>query len=393
MENPLIAPMQPHASTIFSEMSALAQRTDSVNLGQGFPDVQGPDMLVDLACAALRAGHNQYAPRTGVPELRRAIAAHQRRFYDLEIDPDTEVLVTAGATEALAAAILAMVAPGDEVVTFEPYFDSYPAMVARAGGVLRTVPLRFPDHAVDEAALAAAFSERTRMVLLNTPHNPTGKVFTRAEMELVADLAVRHDAWIVTDEVYEHLVLDGTPHLPMATLPQVADRTLTISSAGKTFSMTGWKVGWVTGPATGVAAVAALKQWLTFTASGPFQYAIAEGLAMDDAGYAALTTELRARRDQLLGGLGDLGVTTNRPTSTYFAIADFARFGLRQALAEMPRFAEEHGVVGVPTCVFATEAEAETSRTLVRLAFCKREEVVAEGLRRLAAAVDRLDTD
>lgn len=384
--------MEPYASTIFSEMSALALRTDSVNLGQGFPDVQGPGFLVDLACEAIRAGHNQYAPRSGVPELRRAIAEHQRRFYGLEVDPETEVLVTTGATEAIAAAILAMVRPGDEVVTFEPYFDCYPAMVARAGGVLRTVPLRFPDHALDESALAAAFSDRTRMVLLNTPHNPTGKVFTREELQVVADLAVRHDAWIVTDEVYEHLVLDGTPHVPMATLPEVADRTLTMSSAGKTFSMTGWKVGWVTGPEAAVAAVTSMKQWLTFTASGPFQYAVAEGLGMDDAGYATLTTELTARRDQLLTGLAGLGVPTNRPSSTYFAIADFSRFGMRQALTEMTSFAEEHRVVGVPAAAFVTGAEEiEAAGPLVRLAFCKREDVVAEGLRRLASAADRVD--
>lgn len=386
MDNPLVETMEPYASTIFSEMSELASRTGAVNLGQGFPDIQGPDFLVDLACDAIRAGHNQYAPRSGVPELRRAIAEHQRRFYGLDVDPDTEVLVTAGATEAIAATILAMVRPGDEVVTFEPYFDCYPAMVARAGGILRTVPLHFPDHALDEAALAAAFSDRTRLVLLNTPHNPTGKVFTREEMAVVAELAVRHDAWIVTDEVYEHLVLDDAPHIPMATLPEVADRTLTMSSAGKTFSMTGWKVGWVTGPAAGVEAVTSMKQWLTFTTSGPFQYAVAEGLGMDDAGYAELTTELRARRAQLLTGLAQLGVPTNRPASTYFALADFSGFGMRQALTEMPGFAEEHGFVGVPAAAFVTGPEVEAAGPLVRLAFCKREEVVTAGLERLAAA-------
>ncbi|GAB47189.1 aminotransferase class I/II-fold pyridoxal phosphate-dependent enzyme [Mobilicoccus pelagius] len=389
MENPLVPVMAPYASTIFSEMSALALRTNSVNLGQGFPDVEGPQFLVDLACEAIRGGQNQYAPRTGLPELRRAIADHQRRFYGLDVDPETEVLVTAGATEGIAAAILALVRPGDEVVTFEPYFDCYPPMVARAGGTLRTVPLRFPDHAVDEQALATAFSDRTRLVVLNTPHNPTGKVFTRDELRLIAELARRHDAWILTDEVYEHLVLDDTPHVPMATLPEAADRTLTMSSAGKTFSMTGWKVGWITGPAEGLAAVTSMKQWLTFTTSGPFQYAIAHGLAMDDAAYAVTADELRARRDQLLTGLADLGIRTNHPEATYFVLADLSPLGLDDALTGTTAFAEEHGVVGIPAASFVTGAEVEATAPLVRFAFCKREEIIAEGLRRLGAVLGR----
>lgn len=386
MESPLIPAMEPYASTIFSEMSALAARTGAVNLGQGFPDAEGPAFLVEAACRAIREGHNQYAPRSGVPELRRAIADHQRRFYGLDIDPDTQVLVTMGATEAIAAAILALVEPGDEVVAFEPYYDSYPAMVARAGGTLRTVRLRFPDFAIDEAELADAFSDRTAMVLLNTPHNPTGKVFTPEELALIADLAARHDAWIVTDEVYEHLGLDGPAHVPMATLPQAADRTLSISSAGKTFSMTGWKVGWITGPAEGVAAVTSVKQWLTFTGPATFQYAIAEGLAQDDAGYAQLVDELRGRRTLLLDGLAAAGVPANHPASTYFAIADLSPLGVQQAVTEMASFAETHGVVGVPIAAFHSgDAVAETG-PLVRFAFCKQDAVISEGMARLARA-------
>ncbi len=371
-------------ATIFSEMSALAVQTGAVNLGQGFPDAEGPGFLVEAACRAVREGHNQYAPRAGIPELRRAIADHQRRYYDLEVDPDSQVVVTVGATEAIAAAILALVAPGDEVVTFEPFYDSYPAMVARAGGVLRTVRLRFPDHALDESALAAAFSDRTRVVLLNTPHNPTGKVFTADELAVVADLARRHDAWIVTDEVYEHLVLDGPGHVPMATLPEAADRTLTVSSAGKTFSMTGWKVGWATGPAELVAATLAVKQWLTFTASGPFQYAVADGLTHGDEWYDTLVAELRARRDQLLDGLAAAGIPTNHPAATYFAIADLSGLGVRRALAQLPEFARERGVVGVPVSAFHTGEAVEETGSLVRLAFCKSPELLAEGLERLA---------
>ncbi|GMA40183.1 aminotransferase class I/II-fold pyridoxal phosphate-dependent enzyme [Mobilicoccus caccae] len=386
MDSPLIPAMQPYASTIFSKMSALAVRTGAVNLGQGFPDAEGPPFLVEAAVRALREGHNQYAPRLGVPELRTAIADHQRRFYGLEIDADTQVLVTMGATEGISAAILALVQPGDEVVTFEPYYDSYPAMVARAGGTLRPVRLRFPDFALDEAELAAAFSDRTRMIVLNTPHNPTGKVFRREELELIADLARRHDAWIVTDEVYEHLVLDDVPHIPIATLPQAADRTLTIGSAGKTFSMTGWKVGWITGPAEGVAAVTSVKQWLTFTGPGIFQYAVAEGLAMDDAGYAHLTDELRARRAQLLDGLAQAGIRTNHPESTYFAIADLSSLGMPDALSGMASFAQEHGVVGVPVAAFHSGDAVQESAPLVRLAFCKSESLIADGLERLQRA-------
>ena len=247
--------MQGFGTTIFAEMSALAAETGAVNLGQGFPDTDGPREMLDAAKAAIDGGRNQYPPGPGVPELLEAVAAHQWRFYGLELDPRSQVLVTVGATEAIAAAVLALCEPGDEVVTFEPYYDSYAATIALAGAVRRTSVLRFPDFAVDEASLRAAFSDRTRLVLLNTPHNPTGKVFTRAELELICSLAREHDAWVVTDEVYEHLVFDGLEHVPVATMPGMAERTLTISSAGKTFSATGWKVGWVSGPEQAVAAV------------------------------------------------------------------------------------------------------------------------------------------
>src|SRR2546429_3151174 len=279
--DPLVARMQPFGTTIFAEMSALAVRTGSVNLGQGFPDTDGPTEMLDAAVAALRGGRNQYPPGPGIPELRAAIGAHQREFWSLDYDPDTEVLVTAGATEAIAAAILALCEPGDEVVCFEPYYDSYAASIALAHAVRRPVTLRpGPDgrYGFDPDQLRAAFGGRTKLVLLNSPHNPTGKVFTRDELALIAALCVEHGAYAVTDEVYEHLVFDGE-HRPLAGFPGMRERTVQISSAGKTFSCTGWKVGWACGPAPLVSAVLRVKQFLTFVNAGPLQPAVAHALA------------------------------------------------------------------------------------------------------------------
>ena len=364
-------------------MSALAAEHDAINLGQGFPDTDGPPEVLEAAVAAIRGGRNQYPPGAGVPELLDAIAVHQKRFYGIEVDPASEVLVTVGATEAIAATVLALVQPGDEVVTFEPYYDSYAATIALAGGVRRTSVLRFPDFAVDEASLRAAFSSRTRLVLLNTPHNPTGKVFTRAELELVCALAREHDAWVVTDEVYEHLTFDGAEHVPVSTLPGMRSRTLTISSAGKTFSTTGWKVGWVSGPAEAVAAVRAVKQFLTYVGSGPFQPAVAAGLGLPDAVYAGLASSLAAKRDRLVEGLGRAGMAVSVPLGTYFVIADAAPLGAVDALAFCHELPARAGVVGVPVSVFHDDVDA--ARTLVRFAFCKRDDVLDEACRRLAA--------
>src|SRR5690349_13127747 len=324
---PLVERMREFGTTIFAEMSALAVATGSINLGQGFPDTDGPDVILEAAQKAIASGENQYPPGPGRPELRAAIAEHQRRFYGIEVDPDSQVLVTAGATEAIAASILALCEPGDEVVTFEPYYDSYAASIALAGAVRRTVPLRWPDFAVNADALRAAFSARTRLVLLNTPHNPTGKVFSREELELVAGLALEFGALVVTDEVYEHLVFDGREHVPVATLPGLADRTVTISSAGKTFSVTGWKVGWVSGPAELVAAVRAAKQFLTYVSGAPFQPAIATALALPDSFYTDLADGLQRKRDQLCAGLEAAGLTVFRPSGTYFVITDVTPLG------------------------------------------------------------------
>ena len=381
MDLPLVSRMHPYGETIFAEMSALAIETDSINLGQGFPDTDGPVEMLAAAKAAIDNGRNQYPPASGVPELLASISAHQERFYGLRVDPRTQILVTVGATEAIASVILAMCEPGDEVVTFEPYYDSYAACIALAGATRRTSVLRFPDFAVDEASLRAAFSSRTKLVLLNTPHNPTGKVFTRAELELIAGLAKEHDAWVVTDEVYEHLVFDGLEHVPMATLPGMFDRTITISSAGKTFSATGWKVGWLSGPAEAVTAARTVKQFLTFVGSGPFQPAVALALGLGDDTYVRLRDSLQAKRDLLCMALADAGLAISRPSGTYFVIADVSPLGATDAVAFARDLPQRAGVVGIPVSVFHDDQDA--ARTLLRFAFCKRDEVLVEASRRL----------
>jgi N-succinyldiaminopimelate aminotransferase len=371
-------------TTIFAEMSALAVRTGSVNLGQGFPDTDGPPAVAQAAADAVLQGRgNQYPPGPGVPELRRAIVDHQRRFYGLEYDPDTEVLVTAGATEAIAAAMLALVEPGDEVIAFEPYYDSYAASIAMAGGTRVPVTLRPPGFRPDLAALAAAVTPRTRAILLNSPHNPTGAVFTREELTAIARIAVERDLLVVTDEVYEHLVYTGE-HVPLATLPGMPERTVSISSGGKTFSFTGWKIGWVTGRPELVAAVRAAKQFLTYVSGGPFQYAIAEALGQPDAYFTALRDDLRMKRDLLSGGLAELGFEVYPTDGTYFVTTDIAALGETDGIEFCARLPERAGVVAIPSVVFYDNKEA--GRTQVRFTFCKRPEVLKEGLARLAAA-------
>jgi N-succinyldiaminopimelate aminotransferase len=375
--------MLPFGETIFAEMSALAAETNSINLGQGFPDTDGPIEMLAAAKAAIDNGRNQYPPGSGVPELLASISAHQERFYGIRVDPRSQVLVTVGATEAIASVILALCEPGDEVVTFEPYYDSYAACIALAGATRRTSLLRFPDFAIDEESLRAAFSDRTRLVLLNTPHNPTGKVFTRSELELIAALAQEHDAWVVTDEVYEHIVFDGLEHVPMATLPGMFDRTITISSAGKTFSATGWKVGWLSGPEEAVTAARMVKQFLTYVASGPFQPAVALALGLGDDTYVRLRESLQAKRDLLCTALEEVGLQVSRPSGTYFVIADVSPLGTTDALQFARELPSRVGVAAVPVSVFQDDKEA--ARTLLRFAFCKRDEVLVEATRRLQA--------
>lgn len=378
--------MRPHTSTIFAEMSALALRTGAVNLGQGFPDTDGPPSLLADAAANISGGVNQYPPGLGVAALRAAVVQHQRRFYALTVDPE-DVLITTGATEAIASAVLALCEPGDEVVAFEPYYDSYAATVALAGAALRPVPLRpvaqqSRAFGFDPAELRAAFSARTKVVLLNSPHNPTGAVLTAEQLAVVAALAVEFDAVVVSDEVYEHMVFDGRSHVPMATLPGMAQRTLTISSAGKTFSVTGWKIGWVHGPAELVAAVRAVKQFLTYVSGAPFQPAVAAALGLPDAFYRELAANLARKRDLLSAGLAAAGFTVFPSAGTYFVVTDAAPLGVTDGAAFCRRLPELVGVAAVPVSVFC--ADEALGATLVRFAFCKRDEVLAEAVRRLA---------
>jgi N-succinyldiaminopimelate aminotransferase len=365
-------------TTIFAEMSALAEATGAINLGQGFPDTDGPSVVLEAAVDAIRAGRNQYPPGAGIPELRQAVADHQRRFWDLSFDPEHEVLVTAGATEALTASILAFCDPGDEVVVFEPTYDTYTAAIALAGARQRVVTLQEPGWSFDADALRGAFSNRTKVLILNSPHNPTGKVFTREELSLLAELCGEHDVVAVTDEVYEHLVYDGE-HVPLASLPGMRDRTVTISSAGKTFSLTGWKVGWACASPELLGAVRSVKQHLTYVNGAPFQPAVALGLALDDAYYDGLRASLRAKRDLLCDGLAGAGLDVLRPAGTYFATVALPEG--TDGLAWCRALPERAGVVAIPTGVFY-EDPARGSH-LVRFTFCKRDEVLGEAAARL----------
>jgi len=380
----LLAPDGSSVPTIFAEMSALATATGALNLGQGFPDEDGPEAVLDAARAAISSGVNQYAPGRGFPDLLSAVAEHQQRFYGIELDPQREVLITVGATEALAATLLALVdSPDDEVVVFEPYYDSYAACVALSGAKLVPVPLRWPDFQPDLERLASAVTDRTRVILVNDPHNPTGTVFSREVLDEVVRLAHRHDAIIVTDEVYEHLVFDG-PHVPIATLPGAAERTLSISSGGKTFSLTGWKTGWVTGPADLVSAVLAVKQYLTYVGGSPFQPAIAVGLRLPDAFFTSVASEMAAKAALLGTGLRAAGFEVSSPAGSYFTVVDAAPLGATDADAFCRELPARAGVVGIPLTAFVTPEHRGEYATLVRFAACKRVEVLQDAAQRLA---------
>lgn len=380
----LFAPDGTLASTIFAEMSELAAQTGAINLGQGFPDEDGPRVVLDAAKAAIDAGVNQYPPGRGSPDLLDAIIHHQHRFAGIDLARDN-VLVTAGATEAIAATLLALLSPGDEVITFEPFYDEYAAIIGLSHATHVTVPLAFPDFVPDRAALEAAVTARTRAIVINNPLNPTGTVFDSSALDDIVAVATAHDLLIIADEVYEHLIFDGRAHTPIATRPGASARTITISSAAKTFSVTGWKIGWLSGPAELVSAILTVKQYLTFVNGAPFQPAIAKGLGLDDSFYAGVAASLQRKRDILVAGLTAAGFAVARPAATYFVVADATPLGFDDAEALSRRLPELVGVVGIPVAAFSTAAHRDTYRSLIRFAFCKKDDILSEAASRLAA--------
>lgn len=377
----LVARMQGHRLSIFAEMSTLAVETGAINLGQGFPDTDGPAEVTAAAIQAIRDGFNQYPPDRGIPELRRAVADHQARFYGQQVDPG-DVMVSTGASEAIGAAIMALVEPGQEVVVFEPYFDLYAAVIELAGGVRRAVTLRTPDYSFDPDELEAVINPSTRLILVNTPHNPTGKVFSEAELAAIARLAITHDLLVVTDEVYEHMTYDGTRHIPLATLPGMAERTVTISSGGKSFGLTGWKVGWAHGPTELVNAVHTVKQHLSFTSGAPFQRAMVTALNLGDGYFTGLADDLCAKRDLVADGLRSVGLHVLPAQGTYYVTADVAPLGYDDGMDFCRDLPGRCGVVAIPNRVFYDDESA--GRSIVRFAYCKQFEVLHEAVERLS---------
>ena len=375
--------LRPFTTTIFAEMSALAVEHDAVNLGQGFPDTDGPASMLDAAREAISDGRNQYPPGIGVPELRHAVARQQRDRYGLDYDPDREVLITVGATEAIAGAVVGLVEPGDEVIMIEPYYDAYAAAVGMAGGVRRVVPL-VPDgdgFRLDRERLAAAFGPKTSMVVVNSPHNPTGTVLSTDDLAEIARLCVEHDVIAVTDEVYEYLVFDGRTHTPLAALPGMRERTLRISSSGKTFNCTGWKVGWVSGPPELVGAARTAKQYMSYVGSGPFQPAVAHALEHELDWVRESARGLQAKRDLISTALSDAGFSVHRSEATYFVCADPRPLGVDDGIEFCRSLPERIGVAAVPVSVFTDDREPW--HHMLRFAFAKRDEVIAEAAERL----------
>lgn len=386
MDSPLVPRMREHTASIFAEMSALANRTESINLGQGFPDTDGPSEIAEVARACIAQGRgNQYPPSPGLPELRHAIAAHAARFYGLVVDADTGVVVSTGASEAIQSALLSIVDEGDEVVMFEPRFDVYAAGISLAHGIRVGVPLAGPDLRPDLSALASAITRRTKVMLLNSPHNPTGVVFTREELAGVARIAIDNDLIVISDEAYEHLWFDDHVHIPIATLPGMFERTITIGSGGKSFSFTGWKVGWAYGPPHLIHAVKTVRQHLSFVSGGPFQYAIAHGLGMPDQYFTEFRHDLSAKRDLLAGGLAELGLRTLTSQGTYFLTTDVRPLGYADGVSFCQDIAERCRVVAIPHESLCDDPNV--GMPYVRWAFCKKPDVLQQALDQLAAGL------
>ncbi|GGJ60788.1 aminotransferase class I/II-fold pyridoxal phosphate-dependent enzyme [Glutamicibacter ardleyensis] len=368
--------------TIFEEITGLANKHQAINLGQGFPDEEGPLAIRELAIKAIQEGANQYAPGSGIPGLRNAIAKHQLRFYGLSIDPDTQVVVSTGATEAIAAAVLAFVEAGDEVVTFEPFYDSYAAMIGLANATHKVVKLRAPSFAPDLDELRKAVTNKTRMIIVNNPHNPTGTIFDTEVLDEIVALAHLHDCIILSDEVYEHLTF-ASAHIPIASRPGGFARTITLSSAGKSFSFTGWKVGWATGPRELITALRTVKQFLSYSSGPAFQPAVAQALELPDTFFERFAADLGARGDQLAQGLEDVGIQVIRPKGTYFLVADLQGLGNENAVDVAKLMPERIGVAAIPMSVFALQENQQDYSSLLRFAFCKRPEVISEAVERL----------
>lgn len=383
MTDRLVPRMEEHRASIFAEMSGLATKVGAINLGQGFPDTDGPATLMQTAMDAIRDGRgNQYPPAHGLPELREAIADHQMRFYGLDVDAVAGVVVGTGASEVLQSALMALVDEGDEVVMFEPWFDIYGAGISLARGVRVGVPLNGPGLRPDLARLRAAITPRTRLLLLNSPHNPTGTVLTQEELEGIAAIAIEHDLIVVSDEAYEHLWFPGHPHIPLATLPGMFERTITVGSGGKSFSFTGWKVGWASGPADLIAAVRVVRQHLSYVSSGPFQYAMAAGLRLPDSYFTDFRADLVDKRDLLTSGLSELGFGILPSEGTYFLTTDVRPLGYADGLEFCRDIPERAGVVAIPHQALCDDPQV--GAPYVRWAFCKRPSVLQEALERLA---------
>lgn len=387
----LTSKLQPFGSSVFADMTKMANELGAINLAQGFPDFDGPEFIKKAACDAIMAGHNQYANTFGVPELRKAISNKYKKFYDLNYNPDTEISILAGATEAIFTTIISIIDNGDEVILFEPYYDSYPVAVTMAGGTCKYVSLKFPDYKIDFNALESLITKKTKMIVLNTPHNPTGKVYTYDELSKIAQIAIKHDLIVMSDEVYEHITFDGAKHIPTATIPGMWERTITISSTGKTFSMTGWKIGTVCAPASILDAVRKCHQYVIFAVANAFQHGMIKGYEAGDDFYRDLLSFYLKKRDLMVKILKDCGFNVVIPKGSYFIMADFSKFNFENDVEFCKYLTSEIKVAAIPPSFFYYNKEL--GKKLVRFAFCKKDETLiaaGERLKKLKQSVNSM---